>query len=607
MKLTASSARGPLRIRRLALALGLSCAAGLPVAVQAQAQAQSQTQSQTSPPTRQDLNVGRPSAPAANRSRLSIEGGIEHGPCPLADPAFAETRVNFSRVEFTGLPDVPASALEPAWRDFAGRDLPVASLCEVRDRAATMLRGMGFLAAVQVPPQRIEAGGPVHMDVLAAKLAEVQLRGNPGPSERLIESHLAALTKQAWFNTFDAERQLLLLGDLPGYNVRLVLRSADAAPGEVVGDIVLERTPLELAVGAQNLGSRATGREGAFAALTLNDLIGLGDRTTVSYFQTLDWDEQRIVRLSHDLALGASGLRLGGSLLFAHSEPDVGANFKTDTFAADVGLTYPLIRRQAETLVGGAGLEIIDQQLAFGGVPVSEDDLRVIHARLEYQAIDRASIRGYRGFTLAEPRWRGALSLELRQGLGGLGASPDCSPLTNCLPPNVPISNLLADPSAFVARLEGAFEFRPVRMVTLAVSPLAQWSDGPLLSYEQVSLGNYTIGRGFDPGVAQGDRALGASFELRYGTTFARAARAVALQPFVFLDYAKAWLDDAASPVDPRRVVSAGGGLRGRWGDLAEFSAVLAVPLERAGFETARGDTRVLFTLITHLLPWRTR
>jgi hypothetical protein len=50
--------------------------------------------------------------------------------------------------------------------------------------------------------------------------------------------------------------------------------------------------------------------------------------------------------------------------------------------------------------------------------------------------------------------------------------------------------------------------------------PLAQISDAPLLSYEQVSLGNYTVGRGFEPGIALGDSALGAAFELRYGSLF---------------------------------------------------------------------------------------
>ncbi|HEY6816705.1 MAG TPA: ShlB/FhaC/HecB family hemolysin secretion/activation protein [Croceibacterium sp.] len=560
------------------------------------------------PPTRQDLSVGRDAAPAADRSTLTVEGDVERGPCPLADPAFADTRVTFSAVEFTGLPGVPASALDSAWRAFAGSEQPIVNLCEVRDRAASILRGMGFLAAVQVPPQRIEANGTVRMDVLAARLVEVQLRGDAGNSGRLIEAHLAQLTASEWFNARDAERHLLLLEDLPGYDVRLVLRSADRAPGEVVGDVVVARRPVEAVAGAQNLGSRQTGREGGYAALTANDLIGLGDRTTVHLYSTFDWEEQLIVSLAHDLALNADGLRLGGSVLFGWSEPDLGgAPFSSDTFTAEGHLSYAALRRQDHSLFASGGLEVIDQELSFGNTLLSDDQLRVLFLRVDHELVDRASIRGLGGFSVRQPRWRSGLSLELRQGLSGLGASDDCNPFADCLPPNVPISNFAADPSSFVARLEGTLEARPLPLLTAAFRPLAQISDGPLLSYEQVSLGNYTVGRGFEPGVALGDSAIGAALELRYGSLFPRSADAFAFEPFVFLDVARGWIDNAAGLPDPRRVLSTGAGLRARWGDKLDLGVVLAFPLEPAGYQTETPDPRVLLTLNTRLLPWGDR
>jgi len=559
------------------------------------------------PPSRQDLTVGR-EASRGDRSTLTVEGDVERGPCPLADPAFAETRVTFATVEFAGLPGVPPQVLDPAWRDFAGREQPIAALCEVRDRAASILRGMGFLAAVQVPPQRIEANGTVRMDVLAAKLIEVQLRGDAGNSERLIAAHLEPLTGREWFNTREAERHLLLLEDLPGYDVRLVLRSAGRAPGEVVGDVVIVRRPIEAVLGAQNFGARQTGREGAFAAATFNDLLGLGDRTTITAYATFEWDEQKIVTLAHDLALNADGLRLGASVLFGRSEPDLGgAPFRTDSFTVEGHLSYPLLRRQEQSLFVSGGIEVVDQELQFGDTPISDDQLRVLFLHFDHELVDRDSIRGYGGFSVRQPRWRSALSLELRQGLAGLGASDDCDPLADCLPPAVPISNFAADPSAFVARLEGTLEARPVPLVTVAVRPLAQISDAPLLSYEQTSLGNYTIGRGFEPGVALGDSALGASFELRYGSLYPRSANAFALEPFAFLDVARTWVDDASVAPDPRRVLSAGAGLRGRWGDKVDFGVLVAVPLEPAGFQTGTPDPRVLFTVTTRLLPWGDR
>ena len=307
------------------------------------------------PPTRDDLTIGQ-DRPRERASRLTVEGDIERGPCPFADPSFANTRVTFSAVEFANLPGVPAAVLDEAWRGYAATAQPIAALCEIRDRAASTLRAMGYLAAVQIPAQRIEAGGTVRMDVLAARLVEVQVRGDAGNSAKLIAAHLDKLTEQAWFNTREAERHLLLLQDLPGYDVRLVLRSAGGAPGEVVGDVVVARTPFELFVGGQNLGSRATGREGLFAAITANDLIGLGDRTSVSYYNTLDWSEQRILSVAHDMALNADGLRLGAGLLLGHSEPDLGgAPYEADTLAVDVNLSYPLLRRQEEALFATAG------------------------------------------------------------------------------------------------------------------------------------------------------------------------------------------------------------------------------------------------------------
>ncbi len=565
-----------------------------------------QAQAQVSPvPSRDDLSVGRDKVPPAT-NRLSVQDNIERGPCPLAEPAFAEARVNFAAVEFTGLPGIAAADLAPTWSEFAGRDLPITALCEVRDRAATALRARGFLAAVQIPPQRIEKGGVVQMDVLAARLTELQVRGNAGAAEGLIAQHLEPLTREDWFNTNDAERNLLLLRDLPGYDARLTLRSAGRAPGEVVGDVTVEYTPIELNVGMQNLGAKATGREGLFAELALNGLLGVGDRTTASIYNTIDWDEQRIIRFGEEIALGANGLRLGGSVLFGRSEPSLaGGGFKTDTFSVEGHLRAVLRRRQTSSLALTGGLELVDQELEFAGTKLSNDELTVAFVRLDHAMIDAGSAAGQAGYSARDPRLRSAMSFEVRKGIGIFGASHGCSVLASCLPPNVPISNALADPRAFVARLEGTIEYRPAHRVTLALSPLVQLSDNPLLPYEQASFGNYTIGRGLDPGVVVGDDAVGASFEVRAGSRYPGARGGFAFEPFVFVDWAKAWIDDNRINPDPRDVLSAGTGVRARWGDRIDFGLTFAAPLKRAGYQTERSDPRVLFTISARLLPWR--
>lgn len=558
------------------------------------------------PPTREELEIGSRQTAQAGPSRLTVEGGIERGPCPLSDPSFAQVKVTFARVTFANLPGIDAQVLDSAWEDMAGRELPVSSLCEVRDRAATMLRRMGYLAAVQIPPQRIDKGGEVHMDVLAASLVEVQLRGKAGNAEKLVAAHIAKLTREKWFNVREAERHLLLLGDLPGFDVRLTLRSAGKAPGEVVGDLLLVRRRVEAVVGTQNLGSRATGREGVFAEVTLNELTGLGDRTSFSIYNTVQSREQTVLQASHDFALGSDGLRLGGSLIYGRSRPNIaGGAFKTGTLVGKLELSYPFIRRQHLTLVGSGGLETADQSVDFSTVRLSKDKLRVAFLQLSLNAIDQGSLYSRGGYSASEPRWRISAALEARQGLAGLGASHRCDLIARCLPPNVPISSLGANPNAFVLRFDSSLEYRPLPKLTFSVSPRFQYSSSQLLSFEQFSLGNYTIGRGFDPGSVLGDSGAGSSFEVRLGKITPKTPDVVALQPFAFLDAAWAWAEGRGVSNSPAHVYSAGGGMRARWGNHVDANLLVAAPLNRAGSQTSRGDVRVLFTVTARVWPWK--
>src|SRR3546814_19643131 len=97
---------------------------------------------------------------------------------------------------------------------------------------------------------------------------------------------MEALKGQPVFNVRDAERHLLLARDLPGYDVRLALRPAGTAPGEVVGEVQVVRQRVELDINVQNYGSNAVGRFGGIARVRFNDMTGMGDRTRFSIRNT---------------------------------------------------------------------------------------------------------------------------------------------------------------------------------------------------------------------------------------------------------------------------------------------------------------------------------
>src|SRR5690348_13945218 len=121
-------------------------------------------------PTREE--VTRPVAQTQPPpSKLEVEGGIERAPCALDGPEFRSIHLVLRGADFEGLQGLTHEQLAASYAPLVGRDLPISTVCEIRDRAATILRDAGYIAAVQVPQQRIDSG-VVRFQVLMAHLTQ---------------------------------------------------------------------------------------------------------------------------------------------------------------------------------------------------------------------------------------------------------------------------------------------------------------------------------------------------------------------------------------------------------------------------------------------------
>ncbi|MEO1169668.1 MAG: ShlB/FhaC/HecB family hemolysin secretion/activation protein [Pseudomonadota bacterium] len=549
-------------------------------------------------PTREEIQPDELAPVQEERPEsLAVEGGIERAPCPLAQPQFANIRFRLTGATFASLRGLPEAELRPAFAEYVGQEVPIAIVCEIRDRAASILRSAGYLAAVQVPPQQIGDDGVVRFDVLMAEMSRIQVRGDAGNSESLIASYLEPLTEMDVFNQREAERNLLLARNLPGFDTRLTLRPADGAPGQVVGDVRVERRPFVLEANVQNYASRSTGRRGGQIRAQINDVTGLGDSTTLAVFSSADFDEQFVLNAAHSFALGSDGLRFGAQFTYAWNDPTIGgaSPFDTETLVTGFSLSYPFILDQGTSLTGTTGFDFIEQDIRFSGAPLNRDKLRVAFAGLSLFATDRDSIDGRGGYSAAEPRWRVGIAGEVRQGLDIFDATEPG------LPPAiaVPQARAAGEADAFVLRLNGLAEFRPTPNLAFVLEPRVQWTNDPLLSYEEFSGGNYTIGRGYDPGSVIGDRGFGFRYEVRYGTALPRTRESWAVQPYGFFD--ADWVDNEDPPAfggGSDELFSTGVGVRANWGDRARLDATFAIPLRRTDFQTSTPDPRLLLSLL---------
>lgn len=584
---------------KLVLFLGLATDLGSPVLAQGQ-----------SGPTREELQRGQLDQQLRSRAEdVRVDGEIERSPCPLAAPQFADIRFTLREARFTTIEGLDPALVTPAFADLIGQELPVAAVCDIRDKAAQILRDAGYLAAVQVPAQTID-DGVVRFDIIVARMSDVQIRGSAGPSEQLLQRYVQKLVGQPVFNLRDAERYLLLARDIPGLDVRLTLRprsrESGGQPGEVIGEFNVVRTPVYADINIQNFGSEAVGRFGGLARVRINGLTGLGDETIASIFTSHDFDEQQVVQASHEMRLGGEGFKLGGSFTYAWTNPDVPGDdvFRSETLIGSLYASFPFVRKQASNIIGTIGFDLIDQNVRFTGLPLSEDNLRIAYARVDFNAVEATSVFGKDGYSAFEPRYGIYGSFEVRQGLGFLGASEGCGPgLIRCLDPNVvPPGRLDGDPTAFLIRAQAKIDYRPTPLLTLTLKPRLQWSPDALFSYEEISGGNYTSGRGFDPGAVIGDSGYGLQSEIAYGSLVPATPKAIAWQPFLFFDMMGVYNHNVAG--DPDIIYAAGGGIRATIGRQATLEAFAAAPLNRAPLDSRRRDARALVTLTVQLAPW---
>ncbi len=396
-----------------------------------------------------------------------------------------------------------------------------------------------------IPEQRINDGRLV-LEVVEARIASVTYHGDAGPAQKQVARYLDQLKGMAPFDLNLAQRYLLLASDIPGVRVQATLKPAPGGPGAVDLDITISRDAFDGSVQAQNYGSKTIGRELGLARIDFNSFTPLGERTSLVSYWTLGSNEQRVIQATESAKLGGSGLAMDLSGSWAWTRPgDAVAQLKLEgeSFAGSARLSYPIVRHRRHNLNLGVGLDWVDQQVDFGGglATLTEDHLRIFFARLDGHWAPRA---------LADRSAALTGSIEVRRGTKGLDASR-YGELT--------ASRFGGMPNALVWRAQAQAAGQLVGPIYATATLSGQFTQDPLLSYEEFSVGNLSIGRGYDPSAASGDRAVAASLELT--TTPIRLFRdRAAWRPYAFYDAAK--LTNIGPGANKRDLASAGVGVR---------------------------------------------
>ena len=471
-------------------------------------------------------------APAPSSAKTAVAAPKASRPAPL---------FILRKVSFEGARAVSAQSLEESWRDFAGKAVSLPDLTTIARRAETIYARRGYpFVAIVLNPQQVADGAVVYR-VVEGRISELSILGADPSARRQASVAFAPLVDRAPLKGAEVEAAYERARAIPGLTVVGALHRGATAGGM---DLLVQtkREPWYVYADVNNLYPDALGPWGVLLGADHRGGSRFGDQASAQIYESLDGGRQTIARLSYQRGIDERGTTVVASVLGAWASPGrevAPLDLATNVFDGRIAASTPLVSRIQQSLNATASFEIDNQQTrVFGQTTLSDDKLRILSLALSGAwRFPREAVAGG--------------TVELRQGVGGLGGSS----LGN---PN--LSRPGADPRATVAKF--AFEgLSPaLHKLRFDLRLEGQTSSAPLAASEQYTVGNLTIGRGYQPGANFGDKAIAGAIEARLGPYPLRNSR-FSIEGFGFFDDVHVWSNATGGEMS-RSLHSAGGGIR---------------------------------------------
>lgn len=267
----------------------------------------------------------------------------------------SQTNFTLTAVTFVGNTRVTDYALQALAANQIGRDITLADLEKIAERATALYRDRGyFLAQAVVPVQEVEQGR-VTINIVEGTLGQVDIQVDPDariPAKRVERTLKAALQPGQALNGRRYENAMLLLSDLPGIRPKSSVESGAAIGTTDLNVEVSRGEPVGVVVEVDNHGTPESGRIRAGGTVRWASPTGHGDNLDLRVMVAED-AHTAFGRLAYEFPVGYQGLRLGAGI--ARVQYELGGAFRilgaTGTAdIVDISASYPLIRQRSTNL-----------------------------------------------------------------------------------------------------------------------------------------------------------------------------------------------------------------------------------------------------------------
>ncbi|MDZ4080649.1 ShlB/FhaC/HecB family hemolysin secretion/activation protein [Hydrocarboniphaga sp.] len=340
------------------------------------------------------------------------------GPMNAGDPTASvagPTRVVIQNVRFVGVTAVNPGALRWLLHDQFNKPLSYDDLQAMAEKVTRYYRKNAyFLARAALPVQDLSSG-ILEIHVTEGRVGKVSVRiAEDAPvSESRVQAMLEPLRSQSVLNNRVYERTMLLISDLPGVRANATLEEGSESGTTDIKVEISAKKRWQVAVDADNDGTKATGRERAGLTARWGSPSGNGDNLDVRVQASSD-ASLAFGRIAYELPVGYDGWRAGAGI--AHVQYDLGGQYsvldaegKADV--ANVFATYPIHRSRNENALLRLNVEYksLNDDIKLVGLE-SRKHLLNVSAATNYEARDAWGGGGFNSHAMSAT-W-GRLTIE---------------------------------------------------------------------------------------------------------------------------------------------------------------------------------------------------
>jgi len=465
----------------------------------------------------QTLPAIAPSKPA--QSNVTVQ--VERPDSALQN--LLASRLTPRHFKIEGAKTLPFDQIAAKFTPLANREITVAELLQAAESVTQMYKDAGYpLSFAFVPAQAFE-NGTVLITVVEGYVANVTVRGKPGPAEGRLRQIAEQLKKDRPLRQESFEHYVNVLAQQPGMQVNATVQPPTTTDGACEMVLEVKRKPFTFGTGVEWMSPGIR----AIATATTNSLTPFGEQLSFSTLFPKGRDSEEYYAATYAQPLGTEGMLAKITASHYRGVPEnaslapIGfeSRYVNDSKRLGGTLAYPLIlnNRHALTLTGGfyatSQFERYTQAVNPGAGRKVELSTSVRVASAEVSYLQRGT-----GVT------RNA-TLGLYKGFDALGANRE---------------NNLNDLSFWRTRLLVSQANDLPFGFGMALSAAGQYSDNRLASSEQISFGGRFFGLGYPAGEVAGDKGWGASAEINrlFTVDFTYLKT---LQPFIVTDMARVY------------------------------------------------------------------